>query len=45
MQQDIEVWTEKGDCQEVTLQRGLHKKQSEDVSTLPQINHEEARCC
>jgi len=31
---ELEVWTEKGDCQEVTLQRVLYKQQPEDVSTL-----------
>ena len=41
MQQDLEVWTEKGDCQEVTLQRELYKKQSEGVSTVLQINDKE----
>ena len=35
----VSVWTEKGKCQEVTLQRVLYKKQSEDVSTSLQINH------
>jgi len=41
MQQDLEVWTEKGDCQEVTLQREPYK-QSEDVSTLLEINDKAA---
>jgi len=38
---ELEVWTEKGDCQEVALQRVLYKKQPEDVSTLLQINPKE----